>query len=79
MMIDYIENGISKWKIILSCKIRNAPKEKKRYIENNMNTQARVNRSTYQKTADSYQVFNYHRDEVLNDNGQLDMKNHSTT
>ena len=53
--------------------------EKKRYIENNMNTQARVNRSTYQKTADSYQVFNYHRDELLNDNGQLDMKNHSTT
>ena len=54
-------------------------KKKKRYIENNMNTQARVNRSTYQKTADSYQVFNYHRDELLNDNGQLDMKNHSTT
>ena len=48
-----------------------AKRKIKRSIENNLNTQTRVNRSTYLKTALGNQVFSYDRDELLTDDGRL--------
>ena len=44
-------------------------KKKKRSIENNLNTQTRVNRSTYLKTELRNQLFSYNRGELLKDDG----------
>ena len=60
MMTEYIENDITKWKSIFSWS-----------IENNLNTQTRVNKSTYLKTALRNQVFSYDQDELLTDDGRL--------
>ena len=40
-------------------------RKRKRSIENNLNTQTRVNRSTYLKTVLRNQVFSNDRDELL--------------
>ena len=42
-------------------------RKRKRSIENNLNTQTQVNRSTYLKTALRNQVFSYNQDELLKD------------
>ena len=46
-----------------------AKRKIKRSVENNLNQQARVNRSTCQKTALGNQVFSYDRDELLKNDG----------
>ena len=47
-------------------------KEKKKSIENNLNTQAWVNWLTNLKTVLRNQVFNYNGDELLKDDNQID-------
>ena len=50
-----------------------AKRKIKRSIENNLNTQTRVNKSIYLKTALRNQVFSYNRDDLLKDDGRFDM------
>ena len=42
-------------------------RKRKRSIENNLNTQTQVHRSTYIKKALRNQVFSYNQDELLKD------------
>ena len=44
-----------------------AKRKIKRSIENNLNTETRVNRSTYLKRALRNQAYSYNRDELLKD------------
>ena len=46
-------------------------RKRKRSIENNLNTQTQVHRSTYIKTALRNQVFSYNQDELLKDDDWL--------
>ena len=73
MITECIENDITKRKSIFSRQIRNAPKKNKKHkdLENDLNTQASANRSTYLKTVLRDQVFNYNRDKILKNDGQL--------
>ena len=72
MMTECVENGITKWKSIFSPQIKKyAKRKRKRSIENNLNAQTRINRSTYLKRVLRNQVYSYNRDELLKDNGWL--------
>ena len=49
-----------------------AKRKIKRSIENNMNKQTWINRSTFLKAALRNQVFSYYQDELLKDDSRLE-------
>ena len=69
MMTDCIENGITNEKYFLVPDQKCAKRKIKRSVENNLNTQTWVNKSTYLKRALRNQVYSYDRDKLLKENG----------